>query len=147
APFLLLFSTSLLVFGMSGMLLYYSLPDFIRYMIFILPFFFMYGNNKVISITWKRIAKSKFYSLSTTKNLIGLEAEVVLPVDYKGGVVKISSETPMKYEKIIVKPLDSNSRFERGEKVFICTYRNGIYFVDKNQDNIIKMRRRAERRN
>ncbi len=136
APIMLLFSTSLLLFGISGILLYYIFPEEYRFIMFFLSPFFAYISTKVINLIWKKIAKSRFYEIASTKNLIGTEGVVVLPIDDRGGLIKIKSNTPMKFEKIPVKPLIPFSTFERGEKVYICTTRDGKLLVDRDKNSI-----------
>ena len=86
----------------------------------------------------KKIAKSKYYKISSTQNLIGKEAEVVLPVDKRGGVVRINSKTPMKYEKVHVKPVNDNHYFDRGTKVYIVDVKEDFLLVDINKKIIKK---------
>ena len=69
----------------------------------------------------------------------GEKGEVVLYVDARGGVIRIPSQTPLKFERIHVKPLNPDSRFERGEKVYICDVKNGFLLVD-NDKKLIKRR-------
>ena len=121
APFMLLFSTHLLVFGISGIIFYFVITDILKFMIFFLTPVVAYIITHYISVGWKKIAKSRYYVISSTINLIGKKGEVILYVDERGGVIKIPSQTPMKFEKIHVKPLNSDSRFERGEKVYILS--------------------------
>ena len=140
APIMLLLSASFLVYGISGIILYYAIIGTLRFLIFFATPAIVYVNWKVINKTWKKIAKSRYYIIASSINLIGKEAEVVLRVDERGGVIKIPSYTPMRYEKLHVKPLDENSQFEREEKVYICDVKNGFLLVDNNK-NLIKKRR------
>lgn len=139
APIMLLLSASFLVYGISGIILYYIIVDPIRFVVFFATPAIVYLNWKGINNTWKKIAKSRYYSISSTKNLIGKKGEVVLPVDYRGGVIKIPSLTPMRFERIHVKPLDPESQFEREEVVYICDVKNGFLLVD-NDKKLIKRR-------
>ncbi len=84
------------------------------------------------------MAKSRYYTIISTQNLIGIEGEVILEIDDQGGVIKIPSETPLRYEKLHVKPLYSDTRFEKGEKVYICNVRNNYLYVDSNINSIKK---------
>ncbi len=140
APFMLLFSTSLLFFGISGILLYYLLVENLRFIMFFATPAISYIITKFISITWKRIAKSRYYTILSTENLLGKKGEVILQVDYRGGVIKIPSLTPMKFEKIHVKPLIPDRRFEKKEKVYICDIKKNQLLVDNNK-KLIKNRR------
>lgn len=94
--------------------------------------------TKSISMMWRKMAKSRYYSINSTKNLIGIEGEVVLEVDEKGGVIKIPSSTPMRFERVHVKALRSEKIFEKGELVYICDVNKGFFLVDKNSDLIKK---------
>ena len=70
---------------------------------------------------------------------IGKKGEVVLYVDVREGIIRIPSQTPLKFERIHVKPLNPDSRFERGEKVCICDVKKGFILVD-NDKKLIKRR-------
>jgi len=129
APIMLLISAYFLVFGMIGMVLN-QIPFGFRFITFIITPIVAFLAAKYLNVAWKKIAKSKYYIISSTKNLIGKEAEVILDVDKRGGVVKIHSSTPMKYEKVHVKPLNEESYFERGTKVFIVDVKDDFLLVD-----------------
>ena len=81
--------------------------------------------TKFINYGWKKLAKSRYYSISSTLNLIGKKGEIILPVDKRGGIIKVPSNTPMKFERLHVKPLIEGSEFERGDTVYICDVKNG----------------------
>ena len=136
APFMLLLSSFLLIFGISGMSFYYMIPMSSKFILFVLTPATAYIFTKFISIIWKKIAKTRIYRISSTINLLGREAEVVLTVDDKGGVIKIRTNTPLRFEKLHAKPLKDSFKFEKGEKVYICDIKNGYYLVDKNKGNI-----------
>ncbi|MFX1276452.1 MAG: NfeD family protein, partial [Promethearchaeota archaeon] len=133
APFMLLFSTSLLVFGITGMISSYITFESIRFLAFPITPGITFLITKLISIGWRKMAKSRFYQISSTKNLIGKEAEVILDVDERGGVIKVSSDTPLKFEKLHVKPLNPESKFDEGTRVYICDVRQGYLLVDNNK--------------
>ncbi len=139
APIMLLLSASFLVYGISGIILYYLIVDPIRFVIFFATPAIVYLNWKGINNTWKKIAKSRYYTISSTKNLIGKQGEVILPIDIRGGIIKIPSPTPMRFERIHVKPLHPESEFKREEVVYICDVRNGFLLVD-NDKKLIKRR-------
>ena len=139
APIMLLLSASFLVYGISGIILYYIILDPIKFIIFFATPTIVYLNWKLINNTWKKIAKSRYYTISSTKNLIGTKGEVTLPIDYRGGIIKIPSTTPMRFERIHVKPLHPKSEFEREEVVYICDVKNGFLLVDNNK-KLIKRR-------
>jgi membrane protein implicated in regulation of membrane protease activity len=136
APFMLLFSTSLLIFGIFGILFLNLFASDVKFLIFFATIAVTYLITKSISSLWKKIAKSSFYKISTTENLIGQKGVIVLDVDKKGGVLKIASNTPMKFEKVHVKPLNMNSTFERGEEVYICDVKDGYLLVDNKASSI-----------
>ncbi|MFX1380491.1 MAG: NfeD family protein, partial [Promethearchaeota archaeon] len=141
APFMLLFSTSLLFFGITGILFYYLFDNQVKFLMFFATSAVTFLFTKLISTTWKRIAKSRFYNISSTQNLIGQKGIIVLDVDWRGGVIKIPSNTPMRFERIHVKPLNQNSSFEKGEEVYICDIKDGFLLVD-NKVNSIRYRMR-----
>lgn len=140
APIMLLLSASFLVYGISGIILYYAIVESLRFLIFFATPAIVYVDWKIINKTWKKIAKSRYYTIASSINLIGEKAEVTLRIDERGGVIKIPSHTPMRFERIHVKPLNPKSQFEREEKVYICDVKNGFLLVDNNK-NLIKKRR------
>jgi hypothetical protein len=141
APIMLLFSSAFLIFGISGLALYQLIEETLRFIIFYITPSAAYLTAKIINYTWKIIAKSRFYRISSTQNLIGVQGEVLLQIDERGGVIKIPSSTPMKFERIHVKPTIKASQFERGDKVYICDVKNGFLLVDNNKKSIKKRRR------
>ena len=140
APIMLLISAFLLVFGISGISLYYIITiEGLKFIMFIGSPSIALITSKYLNVAWKHIAKSQYYKISSTQNLIGREGEVVLPIDERGGVIRINSTTPMKYEKLHVMPYDDTSYFERGMKVYIVAIRDNKVRVSPNKI-IIKKR-------
>ncbi len=133
---MLLFSTSLLFFGISGILFYYLFAEGIKFLIFFASLAVTFLFTKLISITWKKIAVSRYYSISSTQNLIGEKGVIVLDVDKRGGVIRIPSNNPMKFEKIHVKPINPDSSFEKGQEVYICDIKDGFLLVDNKFSSI-----------
>ena len=140
APFMLLLSTTLLFFGALGLFFSFILIEDIKYIMFILTPSITYIMTKSISMGWKKMAKSRYYSIISTKNLIGKEGEVVLDIDDRGGVIKIRSNTPLKFERVHVKPLQNEKYYKKGEMVYICDMKQGFGLVDKNPDLIRRLR-------
>ena len=68
--------------------------------------------------------------------MIGVKGEVLLSVDSRGGIIKIPSSTPMRFERLHVKPIIEESQFERGDMVYICDVKNGFLLVDNNKKSI-----------
>ncbi|NVM16756.1 MAG: NfeD family protein [Candidatus Lokiarchaeota archaeon] len=140
APIMLLASAFLLVFGISGISLYYIITiEALKFIMFIGSPSIALITSKYLNIAWKHIAKSEYYKISSTQNLIGKEGEVVLPIDERGGVIRINSTTPMKYEKLHVMPYNDTFHFERGMKVYIVAIKDNKVRVSPNK-NIIKTR-------
>jgi len=140
APIMLLASAFLLVFGISGISFYYIITvEALKFIMFIGSPGIALITSKYINVIWKRISKSQYYKISSTQNLIGREGEVVLPIDERGGVIRIKSTTPMKYEKLHVMPYNGAANFERGMKVYIVAVKDNKVRVSPNK-NIIKMR-------
>ncbi|MEJ2251528.1 MAG: DUF1449 family protein [Candidatus Lokiarchaeota archaeon] len=135
APFLLLLSSALLVFGITGMASYYLIIGIFKFLLFIIAPIASILATKVISVLWEKIATSMHYTIAATQNLLGVEGEVVLKVDEYGGVIKIASRNPLKYEKLHVKPYKEGEVFEKGEKVFVVGVKNQILLVN-NTTNI-----------
>lgn len=138
APIMLLLSAFLLVFGISGISLYYIITiEGLKFLMFIGSPGFGFLTAKYLNVAWKKIAKSQFYKISSTQNLVGKMGEVILGVDNRGGVIKIESSTPMKFEKLHVVPFNLESNFERGTRVYIIGVRENKIVVDSNK-NLIK---------
>jgi membrane protein implicated in regulation of membrane protease activity len=141
APIMLLISAFLLVFGISGISFYYVISiESLRFLMFIGAPVLGFLVARYLNVVWKKIAKSQFYRISPTQNLIGKRGEVVFPINERGGVIRIVSSTPMKYEKMHVMPYNIDSYFDRGEKVYIIGVRNNKVVVDVNK-NLIKKKR------
>jgi len=141
APIMLLFSTAFLVYGISGLSLYYLVGVNFRYLIFFITPTISFLSIKLINSLWKILAKSRYYRISSTMNLIGKEGEVILKVDDRGGVIKVPSKTPLRFERLHVKPVIEESIFERGDRVYICAVKNGYLLVDNSKRSIKKRRR------
>jgi len=140
APIMLLASAFLLVFGISGISLYYIITiEALKFIMFIGSPSIALITSKYLNVVWKHISKSEYYKISSTQNLIGREGEVVLPIDERGGVIKIKSTTPMKYEKLHVMPYNGTIYFERGMKVYIVAVKDNKVRVSPNKI-IIKKR-------
>jgi hypothetical protein len=132
APFMLLLSSGLLIFGISGIASYYIIGDIFKFLMFMIAPAASIITTKLISIIWRKIAISKHYAIASTQNLLGKMGEVVLKVDDDGGVIKIPSNNPMKYEKVNVMPFQQGEVYEREEKVYIVGVRNETLLVDRN---------------
>ncbi len=140
APIMLLFSTAFLVYGISGLSIYFLIRADLRFVVFFAAPVISFLSIKFINLIWKMLAKSRYYRISSTKNLIGIEGEVILRVDRRGGVLKVPSNTPMKFERLHVKPVIENSIFEKGARVFVCDVNNGFLLVDNKRESIRKRR-------
>ena len=140
APIMLLFSAGFLIFGISGILFYQLIEGTLRFIILFIAPSIAYLTTKIINFAWKILAKSRYYRISSTQNLLGIKGEVLLPVDERGGIIKIPSNTPMRFERLHVKPLFDSFQFERGEKVYICDVKNGFLLVDNNKKSIRRRR-------
>jgi hypothetical protein len=140
APIMLLFSTAFLVYGISGLSIYFLIRADLRFIVFFAAPIISFLSIKFINLIWKILAKSRYYGISSTKNLIGIEGEVILRVDRRGGVLKIPSRTPMKFERLHVKPVIEDSIFEKGARVFVCDVNNGFLLVDNKRKSIRKKR-------
>ncbi|MHA2180782.1 MAG: hypothetical protein ACXAAH_05100 [Promethearchaeota archaeon] len=138
APIMLLFSTAFLVYGITGLSIYFLIRVDLRFIVFFAAPTISFLLIKMINFVWKILAKSRYYRISSTKNLVGIEGEVILKVDRRGGIVKIPSKTPMRFERLHVKPVVEDSIFERGTRVFVCDVQNGYLLVDNNKKSIKK---------
>jgi membrane protein implicated in regulation of membrane protease activity len=138
-PIMLLISAFLLVFGISGISLFYIITiEGLKFLMIITAPVIAYFASRCLNFAWKRITKSQYYKISTTENLIGRVGEVILPIDKRGGVIKIASTTPMKYEKLHAIPYNEGAEFERGTKVYIIDVKNSKVMVDINKNDLKK---------
>jgi len=133
---MLLLSSGLLVFGISGIASYYIIQ--LKFLMFILSPVAGILTTKLISKVWKKIAISTHYPIASTQNLLGKQGEVILKVDSRGGVIKVASDNPMKYEKLHVMPFQPEEVFEREEKVYIVGVSNKHLLVERNTNNLRK---------
>ncbi|GAG94993.1 unnamed protein product, partial [marine sediment metagenome] len=141
APIMLLFSTAFLVYGISGLSIYFLIRADLRFVVFFAAPVISFLSIKFINLIWKMLAKSRYYRISSTMNLIGKQGEVILKVDDRGGVIKVPSKTPLRFERLHVKPVIEESIFERGDRVYICAVKNGYLLVDNSKRSIEKRRR------
>jgi len=138
APVMLLLSAAFLIFGISGIILFQLIDGTLRFIVLFITPLIAYITTKFLNLSWKKLAKSRYYKISSTRNLIGVQGEVLLLVDERGGIIKISSNTPMRFERLHVKPVVDTSRFERGDRVYICDVKDGYLLVDNNKKSIKK---------
>jgi len=122
------------------MALYYIIGESFKLLLFIITPIITFTITKLISVGWKKMAKSRYYVISSTTYQIGMEGEVILNVDKRGGVIQIPSLTPLKFEKLHVKPYRDTDVFERGTKVYICDIQGDYLLVDTNKNSIRKRR-------
>jgi membrane protein implicated in regulation of membrane protease activity len=140
APIMLLFSTAFLVYGISNLSLYYLIRADLRFTIFFIAPVITFVIIKFVNSIWKVIAKSRYYRISSTKNLIGTKGEVILKVDNRGGIIKIPSNTPLKFERLHVKPVVDDLIFEKGDLVYICDVKNGYLLIGNRKTSIRRKR-------
>ncbi|MHA1428537.1 MAG: zinc-ribbon domain-containing protein [Candidatus Helarchaeota archaeon] len=130
APFMLLFSEFLLVFGILGIIFYFLTAGWFQWIIFLVTPLISLLLTKLVSKLWKKIAINRHYDIISNSDLIGKVGEVVLEVDEKGGVIKIRTDTPLEFEKLHSKPIDPKKRFIKGQYVYICGKKDDYFLVD-----------------
>lgn len=127
-PLSLIFSLYLLWFGAVGTFTYdlFLISWMWLWLIIILtvPVAFV----KIVSKFWRKISKNTAYRVRVGNQLLGREAIVKIPVSTDGGTVSIKSAGAV--QQIGVKSLHELSWFHSGMTVYICEYRDGMYFVD-----------------
>ncbi|MHA1933156.1 MAG: hypothetical protein ACW96X_11480 [Promethearchaeota archaeon] len=143
APIMLLFSTAFLVYGISGLSIYFLIRLDLRFIVFFAAPIISFISIKIINLVWKILAKSRYYKISSTKNLLGIQGEVILTVDRRGGILKVPSKTPMRFERLHVKPVIEDSVFEKGDRVFVCDVKDGYLLVDNKRKSIKKRSRQS----
>jgi hypothetical protein len=130
APFMLLFSEFLLVFGIFGIIFYFLTAGWLQWIVFLITPLTSVLLTKLVSKVWQKIAINRHYTLGSSNNLIGKVGEVVLDVDEKGGVIKIRTETPLEFEKLHAKPSDPKKQFVKGQFVYICGKEGEFFLID-----------------
>ena len=133
-PLSLVFSLYLLWFGAIGTFTYNLFSNswmwFWLILILVAPVVFV----KIISKFWRRISKNSAYRVRVGNQLLGREATVKIPVSVDGGIVSIKSAGAV--QQIGVKSLHELSWFHSGTTVYICEFREGMYFVDDNPASV-----------
>ncbi len=133
-PLSLIFSLYLLWFGAIGTFTYNLFPNSWLWswliLILIAPVVFV----KIISKFWRRISKNSAYRVRVGNQLLGREATVKIPVSTDGGIVSIISAGAV--QQIGVKSLHELSWFHSGTTVYICEFREGMYYVDDNPASV-----------
>ena len=133
-PLSLVFSLYLLWFGAIGTFTYnlFSISWMWLWLAIILiaPIVFV----KIISKFWRRISQNSAYRVRVGNQLLGREATVKIPVSSDGGIVSIKSAGAV--QQIGVKSLHELSWFHSGTTVYICEFREGMYFVDDNPASV-----------
>ena len=89
---------------------------------------------KIISKFWRRISQNSAYRVRVGNQLLGREATVKIPVSSDGGIISIKSAGAV--QQIGVKSLHELSWFHSGTTVYICEFREGMYFVDDNPASV-----------
>jgi len=139
APIMLLISAFLLIFGISGISFYYIITiEGLKFLMIIVAPLIAFFSSKYLNLAWKRITRSQYYRILSTQNLIGKKGEVIFTINKRGGVIKIKSPTPMKYEKLHVIPYNEDSEFKKGMNVYIVEIKNNKVMVDITKKNIKK---------
>ncbi|MHA1745430.1 MAG: hypothetical protein ACTSWW_05490 [Promethearchaeota archaeon] len=134
-PLSLLFSLYLLWFGAIGLIGYDIFNQKIIWLaiILVLPIGFV----KVVDLVWCRIATNTQYRIRKGNELLGSAATVKIAVSTEGGLVSLNHVTEIGVQTIAAKSLFPLSYFYTGDKVWICKYSKGTYFVDSNPASII----------
>lgn len=133
-PLSLIFSLYLLWFGAIGTFTYdlfqISWMWFWLILVLTVPVVFV----KIVSKFWKKISKNSAYRVRVGNQLLGREAVVKIPVSSDGGTISVKSAGAV--QQIGVKSLHELSWFHSGMTVYICEYRDGMYFVDDNSASV-----------
>ncbi|MHA1584402.1 MAG: hypothetical protein ACTSWL_04050, partial [Promethearchaeota archaeon] len=131
-PVSLVFSLYILWFGTIGLIFYTIIPSKIAWAITLsfVPIVIV----KLLTKVWGKFAKNTLYRLYLGNDLLGREATVKIDVTTEGGLVSIKQQNSI--QQIGVHSLFPLSYFYSGDTVFVCAYRNGIYLVDSNPNNV-----------
>ena len=127
-PLSLIFSLYLLWFGAIGTSTYDIFSLQWKWLWLIIVLLVPIALVKFISKFWRKISKNTAYRVRVGDQLLGREATVKIPVSTDGGTVSVKSAGAV--QQIGVKSLHELSWFHSGMTVYICEFRNGMYFVD-----------------
>lgn len=133
-PLSLIFSLYLLWFGAIGTSTYDFFSLQWKWLWLIIVLLVSIALVKLISKFWRKISKNSTYRVRTGKNLLGREAVVKIAVSVDGGVVSVKSAGAV--QQIGVKSLHPLSWFHSQTTVYICEYKDGMYFVDDNPASV-----------
>ena len=133
-PLSLIFSLYLLWFGAIGTFSYDFFSLQWKWLWLIIVLVVPIALTKLISKFWRKISKNTAYRVRVGNQLLGREAVVKIPVSSDGGIVSIKSADAV--QQIGVKSLYPLSWFHSQTIVYICEYREGIYFVDDNPASV-----------
>ncbi|MHA1562121.1 MAG: NfeD family protein [Promethearchaeota archaeon] len=133
-PLSLIFSLYLLWFGAIGTSTYDIFSLQLKWLWFIIILLAPIALVKLISKFWRKISKNSTYRVRTGKNLLGREATVKIAVSADGGVVSVKTAGAVR--QIGVKSLHPLSWFHSQTTVYICEYKDGMYFVDDNPASV-----------
>ena len=127
-PLSLIFSLYLLWFGAIGTSTYDIFSMQWKWLWLIIVLLVPIALVKFISKFWRKISKNTAYRVRVGDQLLGREATVKIPVSTDGGTVSVKSAGAV--QQIGVKSLHELSWFHSGMTVYICEFRDGMYFVD-----------------
>ena len=133
-PMSLIFSLYLLWFGVIGTSTHDLFSNSWMWLWLILILIFPVIFVKIVSKFWKKISKNTAYRVRVGNQLLGREAMVKIPVSSDGGTVSVKSAGAV--QQIGVKSLHELSWFHSGMTVYICEYKDGMYFVDDNPASV-----------
>ena len=134
-PLMLNISLYLLWFGASGLFLRPLVEIIIWIALTVLIPIFI---TKITGKLWTRITKNVFYKLIQGSSIVGKEAMVKIRVDATGGTISYNDDVQV--QLLPAKSLYDDKAFEQNTKVYICLYRDGVYYVDDNPDALAKVR-------
>ncbi len=133
-PLSLIFSLYLLWFGAIGTSTYDIFSMQWKWLWLIIVLLVPIAFVKLISKFWRKISKNTAYRVRVGDQLLGREATVKIPVSTDGGTVSVKSAGAV--QQIGVKSLHELSWFHSGMTVYICEYKEGMYFVDDNPASV-----------
>ncbi|MGQ4833092.1 MAG: hypothetical protein ACP6IS_04205 [Candidatus Asgardarchaeia archaeon] len=82
----------------------------------------------LVSFSWKKIFTTGTYTWRP-EFAVGRIATVQLPVDYKGGSIKIDTHTPLGFVVYPAKSLDPQKQYPAGELVQVVGFKEGYAIV------------------
>ncbi len=131
-PLILILNFYLLWFGAVGLISYEIIK--VKFVWISVTIVISIIITKSFNKLYQKISKNSTYKVRVKNDLLGRLCTVKIPVDTNGGVVTVKSTEST--QQIGVKSFFPLSYFYENDIVYICKYKDGMYYVDSNPSNV-----------